>query len=605
MLSEKLITASAISVTMTLVAIFWLRPWARRVGLVDRPDARKRHRGRIPLIGGLCFFIGVVAGQLYLGVPDRIVAAALVAGALLLLAGVVDDVRNLNARARLLIESIIVLAAIAGTGLYVDSIGNLLGTADLRLFWLGIPVTLVAVVGLINAFNMLDGIDGLAGSLALVSIAGILVLAGGQWTTTGTLPMLLLLGATLVPYVLVNLGWPDGHRIFMGDAGSTLLGFLLAWSVVDLGQRGTQVAPVDLLWCIAVPVMDTLAVVTRRMRQGRSPFHADRRHLHHLLLDTGLSPRISLALIIGYAAAMAWMGYGLRNAPEGVSLVCLVVLCMAHMIWAPKAAAWLGSALLEPGQSEQPELLIRVEAATPLDASERAAEKSLVVAPLQDNRVKALCVMDGTHGDLQMVAIVQELYADQQFNPHVCIAGDGPQPFAEAVVNDALVQSLGKSRLGVPDPMQVTSAALGDMQRVFDAFAPDVVLVHGDSPAVLATALVAYCQDVPVARMVFEQPRIYQPGHAGLVGVLARVHFASSERIADELVAAGIPRKRITLASVARTEIGPAATDARREACAHVIRKLAEIQVRNETAIPPKHATPAYRRSSSSVSAVR
>jgi undecaprenyl-phosphate alpha-N-acetylglucosaminyl 1-phosphatetransferase len=258
----KLVAASAIALAVTLFSIFSMRPIARRLGLVDRPDARKRHRGRVPLIGGLCFFFGTIAGLLYLGYIDRFVASLLVPCALIVMTGLVDDIHDLSVRSRLVIQSCAAGLVIAASGVYLDHTGQLFGSHGFDLGALGIPITIVAIIGLINAFNMLDGIDGLAASLAMVSIGSIMLFSGAGLPTLGVMLLLQVLFASLIPYLFVNLGWPDGRKIFMGDAGSTLIGFLLGWSLIFLSHKGVQrIAPVDALWCVALPVMDTLAVM--------------------------------------------------------------------------------------------------------------------------------------------------------------------------------------------------------------------------------------------------------------------------------------------------------------------------------------------------------
>src|SRR6478672_5679788 len=254
----KLVAASAIALAVTLFSIFSMRPLARKLGLVDRPDARKCHRGRVPLIGGLCFFLGTIAGLLYLGYIDRFVAGLLVPCALIVMTVAVDDLHNLSVRSRLVIQTCAAGLVIAATGVYLDDTGHVFG-GGLHLGLAGIPITIVAVIGLINAFNMLDGIDGLAASLAMVSIGAIMLFSNADWPMLGVMLLLQVLFASLIPYLFVNLGWPDGRKIFMGDAGSTLIGFLLGWSLVFLSHCGIErFAPADALWCVALPVMDTL-----------------------------------------------------------------------------------------------------------------------------------------------------------------------------------------------------------------------------------------------------------------------------------------------------------------------------------------------------------
>ncbi len=600
---EKFVAASAIAVAVTLSAIFWLRPLARRFGLVDRPSTRKRHRGQVPLIGGLCFFVGMIAGLIYFGRFDPFSVSLLVSGAIVVLLGVLDDLYDLAPRTRLFIQAAAVVLVMAGTGVYIDSAGRLFGGEEFRLWWLGVPFTVVAVVGLVNAFNMLDGIDGLAGSLAMVSIASVLAFAGiGAPAAGGVLLMLEILAIALVPYLLVNLGWPDGRRIFMGDAGSMLIGFVLAWSLIHLSQRDHALAPADVLWCVALPVMDTLAVMYQRMRRGGSPFRADRQHLHHLLLDAGLSPRKALGLIVAAAGMLAALGYALRDLPEALSVAVFLSLLIAYVLQARRAAAWLRHAAEGRLPSALPQwvsdviaacirtswvrLLLGKQTATPSAArvapaaAERDGPGIGAVADrhqssprahqarahqADDDRVKALCVLDGTPEDLEMVPVVQQLMADARFDARICVAGqwdqgatvrDGHASLDRADAANGAAGEADRSHDDPPgaDAPEVVSRVLGEMKRMFKAFKPDVVLVHGESPTVLATALVAYYREIPVARMeidAFAEPdarRANDAADCGLVRTLASVHFTSTERTGDELIAAGIPQDRITVA---------------------------------------------------------
>ena len=181
----KLVAASAIALAVTLFAIFSLRPLARRIGLVDKPGGRKSHKGRVPLIGGLCFFLGTVSGLAYLGYVDSFIASLLVPCALIVMTGAVDDLNNLSVKSRLVIQASTAWLVIGATGIYMENAGQLLGDADLQLGLLGIPVTIIAVIGLVNAFNMMDGIDGLAAGMAMVTIGTILLFANGGWPVLG------------------------------------------------------------------------------------------------------------------------------------------------------------------------------------------------------------------------------------------------------------------------------------------------------------------------------------------------------------------------------------------------------------------------------------
>lgn len=530
MQDEKFVAASAIALVVTLAGIFWMRPLARRMGLVDRPSERKRHHGRIPLVGGLCFFIGTGAGLLYYAPPDRFTANLLGIGAFIVLIGLIDDLEDLSARARLLIQAGAAGLMIATTGVYVENLGPLLGQEAVHLHAFGIPLTILAVVGLVNAFNMLDGIDGLAGTIALVSITAILAYASADWPgTSGTVP-LQVLGLTLVPYLLVNLGWPDGRRIFMGDAGSTLLGFVLAFSLIRLSQPGgTPLAAVDMLWCVALPVMDTLMVMYRRMLRRQSPLRADRRHLHHRLLDAGFTPRATLALIASAAVALVGVGYLLRDVPEGVSLAVFVGCLLLYVMRMPALVAWLAEFVNGPAALGRQATLRRYRArwmrsghAQPALAEGRMATSARrgaahAAAPAEDApaarplpvheapggpRTNVLCVLGAAADYAHIVPIVQRLASDVRFRTRLCVAAPAASQGAQLLRKctagtDAELQVVPCGM----DPAELVST-IGGMKREFSAFQPQLILTYGDSPGVLATALMAHYQRVPMARLV-------------------------------------------------------------------------------------------------------
>jgi UDP-GlcNAc:undecaprenyl-phosphate/decaprenyl-phosphate GlcNAc-1-phosphate transferase len=316
--------------TTSTMAIALLYRYAQPLGLVDRPDDRKRHVGNIPLIGGLSAFFGVLVGACIYGGFSLFTNVLLGTATVLALVGALDDRFDLSVRARLLVQTAAVLTMIAITGVYIHTLGHIFGH-EVDLGILGIPVTVVAVIGLLNAFNMMDGIDGLAGSLALVSIGAIIMFdASLQWHRV---ILLVLLMAALIPYLAANLGLV-GRKIFLGDAGSMMVGYLLAWSLIRLSQQSSldsQLSSVDVLWCVALPVLDTLAVMTRRIRQGKSPFKPDRGHIHHLLLNSGLGPRTTLVALVALAVTLAFIGTLSGALASGSNLLAFSMLAVTYV----------------------------------------------------------------------------------------------------------------------------------------------------------------------------------------------------------------------------------------------------------------------------------
>lgn len=295
---------------LTLIAIFILIPLAHKIGLVDKPHGRKQHVGSIPLIGGISIFTGVAATLAIFGLPQDSHWYYLLCGGSIVLLGVFDDFLDLSVKLRLCAQLLIGAVMIYGLGLYLADLGNLFGLGSVKLGYIGIPVTLIAVIAAINAFNMIDGIDGLAGMLSGVSFVSLTLMMGiGGQLEHAVLPMVLVFA--LIPYLLFNLdliGKGKG-KIFMGDAGSMLIGLSVIWLLI-IGSQSDSASfrPVTALWVIAVPLMDMVAIMIRRIRKGQSPFMADREHLHHIFLRLGLTSRQSLVIITSLSCMLATIG---------------------------------------------------------------------------------------------------------------------------------------------------------------------------------------------------------------------------------------------------------------------------------------------------------
>ncbi len=300
----------AVTFLLTLAAIFILIPVANKIGLVDKPQGRKQHVGAIPLIGGISIFTGVALTLSWFGLPMDTHWYYLLCGGTIVVLGVFDDFLDLSVKLRLCAQVIIALVMMYGLQLYVGNLGDLLGTGDIKLGYIGIPFTVVAVIAAINAFNMIDGIDGLAGMLSGVSFVSLTLMMGvGGQLEHAVLPMVLVFA--IIPYMLFNLdlvGKGKG-KIFMGDAGSMLIGLSVIWLLI-IGSQSDSASfrPVTALWVIAIPLMDMVAIMIRRMRKGQSPFMADREHLHHIFLRLGLNSRQSLVIITSLASMLATIG---------------------------------------------------------------------------------------------------------------------------------------------------------------------------------------------------------------------------------------------------------------------------------------------------------
>ena len=314
-----------------LISLLSLRPVAGRVGLLDIPDHRKVHKGAVPLIGGLSVFAGMAVAWLVAMPFDVPYGIYLLCSLFLVALGALDDARNIPARFRLWAQVVLGALLAIGSGVYLNTFGDLLGAGVIMLGWAGPVITICAVIGATNAFNMVDGIDGLAGSMSLVSLVSLIILfamAGPGFTTE--LVLAVALTVAMVPYLLANLCiGPFCNKVFMGDAGSMFIGFSLVWLLVNGTQAGDMAfRPVTALWIIGLPLMDMLAIMIRRYRKGQSVMMPDRDHLHHIFLRAGFSDREALAIITLAAVLMAAIGIAgeLIGVPEWAMFAGVMVL---------------------------------------------------------------------------------------------------------------------------------------------------------------------------------------------------------------------------------------------------------------------------------------
>ena len=341
-------------------ALTWAMRWlAPRVGLIDQPNARKVHVTPTPLGGGVAVWLAVTVPLLSVlavaswlartpeppaFVPDWCLVHApgvvsrtgglltlLAAGAVIAALGLLDDLRPLAWRPKLAVQFLVAGGLVAS---------GVRATVFQSAPWVGDLITLFWIVGLTNAFNFLDNMDALSGGIGLISaslFAVIMLTAGGtpHWFVAG---FLLLLAGALAGFLLHN--WPPA-RIFMGDTGSCLVGLWIASLTVlgtfyETGSPGPHVifAP---LCVLAVPLYDFCSVMLIRIRQGRSPFHADKSHFSHRLVELGLSRRSAVltihlvTLMTGLAGLLLYqvpglVGCGLVLAVVGCSLAVIAIL---------------------------------------------------------------------------------------------------------------------------------------------------------------------------------------------------------------------------------------------------------------------------------------
>lgn len=294
----------------SLTTLFSLRKLAKKIDLVDKPNARKLHNGSIPLVGGISICLSLL--YFLFNNPDIIPGTNIYAVciSILVIVGAIDDKYDISFKIRFIVQAAISITLMIMGGIELHTIGNILGTGDINLGILGYLITIIAVVASINAFNMVDGIDGLLGGLSIVSFGGlgIMLAHDGQYNIAY---LCLVITIIIMPYIMLNLGaFGRKWKVFMGDAGSMLIGFTIVWLLLLSSQNGTKppLRPVTALWLIAIPLMDMAAIMIRRIRQGNSPFRPDREHLHHIFQRLGLSSGQTLIGICSISVIFATCG---------------------------------------------------------------------------------------------------------------------------------------------------------------------------------------------------------------------------------------------------------------------------------------------------------
>lgn len=325
------ITLFYIFITALLASLVLIPPVSRlafKVGGMDRPDSRKVHSAATPRLGGIAiFFAFLVPLLLYCDLSQRL--SGILAGALIaFLVGLADDLFDIAPRQKLAGQMLAATAVVTLGEVRLTSLGDPLGLGGIELGMLSVPFSIFAIVGVMNAINLIDGLDGLAGGISSIAC----VVLGAICWKTGNLALLCvitsLLGAT-VGFLNYNT-YPA--RIFLGDSGSLLLGYLMGVCSILLVSGGDgRVSPCVPLIVLAVPILDTIVVMVNRLRKGSKLFSADKSHIHHRLLDLGLGHKGTVIVAYGLTYALssfAVLGHGLRDHHLAAGLA--LIFCVGY-----------------------------------------------------------------------------------------------------------------------------------------------------------------------------------------------------------------------------------------------------------------------------------
>ena len=328
----------------TIISIIVLRPLSYRFGLVDVPSERKHHQGSVPLIGGLAMFIGITLGffsSTIINIEENLMIFIMCSFFIVLL-GIVDDFHGISFSKRFIFQILVALIIVKAGGALLEDLGSLISIEKLHLGIFSTVFTVFAVIGVVNSLNFSDGIDGMSASLSLVTFISIAFFAYGV-KESYAFEFVLLFIVAITAFLIFNLGLFIGNsfKIFMGDAGSTFLGLGIAWALISFSQGDDLIfLPVTALWIFAVPLIDTIAIMIRRISHGKSPFSPDREHLHHFFIHTGRTDREALLIIVTFSAVMASVGIAMELNEISERFMFLLFIIIALIYYLALKHAW-------------------------------------------------------------------------------------------------------------------------------------------------------------------------------------------------------------------------------------------------------------------------
>lgn len=334
--------ASAFSVVLAAVPI--VRRVAIHCGRVDVPCDRKIHQAPIVRLGGLAIFAGTIISATglwcvggfngLLPKDHREILIMLLGGTGYFLLGFLDDLYSLSPKFRLVCQFAIA-TLVWGFGIRIDFI-TLPGVGIVHLAWLSLPVTLIWIAGMVNAINWIDGLDGLASGVSAISTlitVGICLFMGEP--SVALLAMCLV--GSLCGFLVYNF---NPACIFMGDGGSYFIGFMLAVISITGLVKGATAITIPLI-VLAVPIFDMTLVIVSRLIRRKSPFEADKSHLHHRLLKVGLSHRWAVLFIYALTLWMGCWAFMIVQIPYGKSIIAVVTPITMLTFW----KAWQAKAI--------------------------------------------------------------------------------------------------------------------------------------------------------------------------------------------------------------------------------------------------------------------
>jgi UDP-GlcNAc:undecaprenyl-phosphate/decaprenyl-phosphate GlcNAc-1-phosphate transferase len=540
-----------ISFTLAFIVAFSATPLAKslafRIGAVDIPkDNRRMHKQPIARLGGFAIITGFFVSILFSVISSKLLKTGtaivfdrqftgLIAGAgIIAILGVIDDIKSLSAKLKLPIQ-IIAALIVAMTGTRIDFVTNPFSEIGISTFgpWISYPITIFWIVGITNAINFIDGLDGLAaGVSSIASLSLFFVSVMRPDPDIGTAVLAAILAGSTMGFLPYNF---NPAKIFMGDTGATFLGFMLGTiSIQGTYKSYTAIAIAVPILVLALPLFDTLFAILRRIASGKSPMTADRGHLHHRLVDMGLTQRQSVSVIYIASAALGLCAVVL-DYKGPVSAIILVIAVAIFVIGGSMYMSEMNNANKNK-ESHQ------------LDNPSRTA----LIGGRTLDKLKVMTLF-GTRPDaVKMAPLVKELEKCEKIESVVCVTAQHREMLDQVL---KIFEITPKHDLNIMQSRQtlteITTRALGGLEKVMEQEKPDIVLVHGDTTTCFVGSLAAFYKQIAVGHVeaglrTFDKYSPYpEEMNRKLTGAMADIHLAPTDTNKANLLNEGVKEDAI------------------------------------------------------------
>jgi UDP-GlcNAc:undecaprenyl-phosphate GlcNAc-1-phosphate transferase len=504
---------------------------AYKVGAVDIPkDERKIHSKPMPRIGGLSFIIAFLISTIFVLLSCKIDRSinftgtnliGFYAGAMIIaVVGLIDDIKNIKPWMKLLGQ---VLAAIC-----VISSGITIGYINipfLNIYLLNeivsIVITLLWIVGVTNAINLIDGLDGLATGVSAISTISLLIIFLLNSATAIPIILVAALAGGLVGFLPYNF---NPAKTFMGDGGSNFLGFTLATiSMMGLAKTYTAMAIVLPVIILALPIFDTLYAMARRILSGRSIMQADRGHLHHKLIDAGLTQKQAVVILYAVTALLGVFAVVLVESSVWKAITFAMIIAVLSV---------LGSRNIIGVRRKE------LEAKTEITESE------------QDGRLKVMLIFGTRPEAIKMAPLILELKKNKEINTIVCVTAQHREMLDQVLKIFNIVPDYDLNIMKDRQTLtHITTGVLEGLYDIMDKVKPDIVLVHGDTTTTFAASLAAFYHKIKVGHVeaglrTYDKYSPYpEEMNRKLTTAIADIYFCPTFSNKSNLIKEGIDEK--------------------------------------------------------------